>query len=330
MNKPHGCLIGQESQSDSPTALKTCSKLSNTNEYKRLPFGAIYEIADRAGIELKGRHPKKKQIRCVFPESHKNGDHNPSAFLNGELNCFHCKGCGKSLSLKNFAAHLDVSSSVNITSNEYFSDESDPEDYTQEIIELWAESKKQILDMPHNKPILDFLVRRGYDIPSLIKCGIMRILPLSYDFPDCWFFKGMERYRIALLTFDKNGEIFSFQARNYITEGPLANPRFRYPTGFTGSGYFMNRAAHAWVKNPRKISTVFVMEGMTDSMRMASDEETPMIGMTGGNEKKIHELPWHLTDSLVDFTDPDSTGNRYSDSLKNLPTKIIKGADIWG
>ena len=62
--------------------------------------GLIAEIAQSAGLELRGRGAKR-QLRCPFHD-----DRSPSAVIWVEENTFYCSSCAEALSAKRFAERL--------------------------------------------------------------------------------------------------------------------------------------------------------------------------------------------------------------------------------
>ncbi|MFN0149603.1 MAG: AAA family ATPase [bacterium] len=75
-----------------------------------LPEGFIVEAWKASARTLpKRRNPSGTySVRCVFPESHKNGDRSPSAYLDPERNIFGCSCLGEPLTAKAFCAQTDV------------------------------------------------------------------------------------------------------------------------------------------------------------------------------------------------------------------------------
>jgi len=305
-----------------------------------LSHGVIFVVAARGGMEpLRGSSTVKWIVRCVDSDAHRSGDRHPSAFLDGNRNCFSCSGCGLSLSAKALAERLGIdwraALDAHTERHPVAPPTAPPRPSTPayaELMGLW-EAAGRFSGTPANPHRSDsalrwFIARRRWRPELLDEIGIARVLPLSHSWPAWWPGAWAESWRIAVLAYSPDGTPTSLHARAVF---PNANPKTRWPLRCSAGGLlFADGIGRAVLRGtpPGDLAALLVAEGLTDTVTAAlaiaeRGDRLAVLGGTSGSwgalgRVRLPNLP------IVIATDGDEAGERYVREIR----AVLPRADL--
>ena len=206
----------------------------------------------------------------------------------------------------------------------------------EEVLALWAASRKieTLTDSGVDAAVLRFLERRQFDIPSLIKSGVARVLPHpdQHYWPQWWPKRWSSQWKIIVPAFEIDGTFASIHARSVFDRDDA--PKTRWPMGVEAGGLFMaNREGMMLMKgSPAKdLHGLLICEGITDLL-MACSEVTKantklaIISGASGSFSSLSSLNVPDNAAIYIGCDPDEQGDEYASTIaKTLaPRKVYR------
>lgn len=175
-----------------------------------------------------------------------------------------------------------------------------------------------------------FLVQRGKRLIDPDKC-LGRVIPLDAQLPR-WAYHGKRPwtelgYRLLLPTFDFLGIWRSVRAVNILR--PPGLPKTRSPTGHVTAGLCLaNRAAVEFLRVPRVVNPLVIVEGETDFMSASYALHIPIIGIGSGSWTSDwgRRVPSGSTVRVA--VDDDLAGHLYVKSIRDSLNSCH--VDPWG
>lgn len=275
-----------------------------------LPPGLIFEIADDAGIVLKGKGAKR-QCRCPIHD-----DKSASAFVS-EDNVFYCSVCTPSGGWPAKALCEKLGSDW----KRYVRDlPRDPVVRRQPTVEpevtftpadalaLWKTARARARDdecIDQDRPAYDYLESRG--LMEAYELGVFGILATGMTLPPdvaTWPQRG---YRIVAALYDTTGKLTNVQARTIRFD----RIRTLVPTGskLAGTLFAEERALMILRGQPVAADTIIYGEGLTDFLALSITALMPVFAAPGTGNAVGGVDQWARGRRVLLALDNDNAGN---------------------
>jgi len=206
----------------------------------------------------------------------------------------------------------------------------------EEVIALWSASRKieTLTGSNTDTAVLRFLERRQFDIPSLIKSGVARVLPdpNQYTWPDWWPRRWSSQWKLIVPAFEIDGTFASIHARSVFDRKDA--PKTRWPLGVEAGGLFMaNREGMMLMKGSatKDLQGLLICEGITDLIMACSEAakantKLAIISGASGSFSSLSRLNVPDNATIYIGCDPDEQGDEYASTIaKTLaPRKVYR------
>jgi hypothetical protein len=266
-----------------------------------LPPGLIFEIADQAGLELRGRGDKRT-LRCPL-----HSDEHPSAFVSRQ-NVFYCSRCTpeKGLTAKEFAGRLGVSWD-SFRPGASHAPATRPRFDPAGAAAIWDLALARARDddsVEADREVYDYLGERhllaGWETGAF---GILSPGPALPPSVASWPGRG---YRVVAPLYGADGELHNVQARN-ITG---ATPKTRVPKGSQiKSTVFASDTGLSLLRGEvTEAEAVVLAEGLTDYLALVAHAPCPVLSAPGAGMAASSIGPWAAGRTLFIATDADHAG----------------------
>ncbi len=173
-----------------------------------------------------------------------------------------------------------------------------------------------------------YIASRGFDVMTLAGLDVARILPPKAGDGTAWWPAGWaDRWRLAVLAYEANGEPATLQAR--AVDGSTTGPKTRNPLGLEVRGaLFADGLGRAVLAGTFTGPGIVVVEGLTDFLTASQlvtefrpEARPAVLGVVAGSAAALAGVCVAERVRLNVLTDNDDTGDRYF--------KAVAGALSW-